>query len=148
MIRAYDHATERLQLLVQQRERFRRRFDARAEAFLDCLPPLFRLFHRLSFDLGVPPDARRKAACVAVYIAEAHDFRGESNRDVEGLIDDLWLAYAALNQLVRELPAEALHRHWRSEIPLARALILGRDLPCLESHVPPRVLSQLQAFIA
>lgn len=143
-----DAVTERLHGLLEQRERFQAQYDREAAEYLDPLPGLFRLFHWLTFDLDVPPEQRRKAASIAVYIAEGHDFCGESNRGVEGLIDDLWLAYTGLNQLARSIPIDRLQPLWRSKVPIFRALELSRDLECLERHIPSRVLDRLRAFIA
>lgn len=143
-----DIVTERLSGLIQQRERFQARYDHRAGDFLEGLPGLFRLFHWLTFDLDVPAEQRRKAASIAVYISEAHDYCGESNLGVEGLIDDLWLAYTGLRQFAATLPIELLQRHWRSEPTLFHLLDLSRDLQDLEKHVPSRVLERLEAFIA
>lgn len=143
-----DLVTDRLHDLLEQRERFEARFDHEVAGYLDPLPGLFRLFHWLTFDLEVSPEQRRKAASIAVYIAEGHDFCGESSRGVEGLIDDLWLAYTGLNQLAKSIPLDRLQPHWRSKIPIFRALELSRDLRCLERHIPSRVLDRLHAFIA
>jgi hypothetical protein len=143
-----DSVTERLKELLQQRERFQVRYDLRAAEYLEALPSLYRLFHWLTFDLEIPAEPRRKAASIAVYIAESHDFRGESNLDVDGLIDDVWLAYTGLNQLARTVPVEALQRHWRSDIPFFQVLDLSRSAQELEAHLPSRVLGLLQKFIA
>jgi hypothetical protein len=142
-----DSVTDRLNELILQRERFQARYDARAAGFLDCLPALFRLFHRLNFDLDVAPASRRRAASIAVYIAEAHDFCGESNLGVEGLIDDLWVAYVGLGQLAGSVPMETLQRHWLSPIPFASACVLARHTSQLEAHVPSRVLGLLKTFM-
>jgi hypothetical protein len=142
-----DFVTDRLNRLIQQRERFQGRFDHRAGDFLEGLPGLFRLFHWLTFDLEVAPEQRRKAASIAVYISEDHDFCGESNLGVDGLIDDLWLAYTGLRQLAMAVPIEVLQRHWRSDLTLFHVLDLSRDVQDLERHVPSRVLEKLEAFI-
>ena len=142
-----DSVTDRLNELILQRERFQAKYDAQAAGFLDCLPALFRLFHRLNFDLDVAPAHRRRAASIAVYIAEAHDFCGESNLGVEGLIDDLWVAYVGLSQLIEVVPMETLHRHWLSPIPFESACALARQVEHLEPHVPSRVLGLLKSFL-
>ena len=139
--------TDRLNELLQQGETFQSRYDRRAGEFLPGLPGLFRLFHWLTFELELAPELRRKAASIAVYISEAHDFFGESNLGVEGLIDDLWLAYTGLHQLAKGVPVELLQRHWRAEIPLFQVLDLSRDIQAIERHVPSRVLDRLKAFI-
>lgn len=143
-----DSATKRLQELSQQRERFQARYDPRAGAFLPGLPGLFRLFHWLTFDLDVAPEQRRLAASLAVYIAEGHDFCGESNQGVEGLIDDLWVAYAGLHQLAKAVSIDLLQRHWRSESLFFTVLDLSRETQDLERHVPSRVMDRLKAFLA
>jgi hypothetical protein len=143
-----DSTTLRLLDMIGQRGRFQARYDARAGEFLPGLPGLFRLFHWLTFDLEVAPEHRRKAASIAVYIAEAHDYCGESNLGVEGLIDDLWLAYTAVHQLAKALPVPQLQRHWRSELTLFQVLDLSRATQDLEQHVPSRVLERLQDFVA
>ncbi len=142
-----DTVTENLVALIQYRETFQSSFDPRAGEFLEGLPGLFHLFQRLTFDLEIAPEYRRKAALIAIYIAEPHDYFGESNGGVERLIDDLWLAYTGLYQLTKEVPINLLQRHWRSEIPLSQVIHLSNDLPSLEKHVPSRVLERLKAFI-
>lgn len=139
--------TDRLNALTQQEESFQARYDRRAGAYLAGLPGLYRLFHWLTFDLEVAPEQRRKAASIAVYISEAHDFFGESNMGVEGLIDDLWLAYTGLNQVAQVVPIELLQRHWRAETPIFQVLDLSRDIQAIERHVPSRVLDRMKAFI-
>jgi len=143
-----DSVTDRLVELIEQRERFARRYGHRAAGFLDGLPALFRLFHRLTFDLDAPPQHRRKAASVAVYIAEAHDFCGESNLGVEGLVDDIWLAYTCLNELVTTIPPDVLQRHWLSATPFEQMQGLAKRVQEIEPYVPPRVLGLLQIFLA
>jgi hypothetical protein len=49
-------------------------------------------------------------------MAQAHDFCGESNLGVEGLIDDLRLAYTGPNQLAKALPVALLQRRVASRI--------------------------------
>lgn len=143
-----DSVTGRLAGLAERREDFERRYGRPAAELLEALPALFRLFHRLTFDLEVPAEHRRKAASVAVYIAESHDFLGESNRGVEGLLDDLWLAYACLNQFLALVPAAMLERHWLSPVPFKRIQAQAARLREVEPQVPPRVLELLQAFLA
>jgi hypothetical protein len=142
-----ESVMDRLNELIRQRERFQAKYGARATMFLGGLPSLFRLFYRLNFDLGVSAEHRRKAASIAVYIAESHDFCGESNLGVEGLIDDLWLAYAGLAQLLKALPAEALQRHWLSSIPFDSVCAMSGQTEELEPHVPSRVIGLLKSFI-
>jgi hypothetical protein len=144
---ALDGVLDNLTVLVRQKESFQTCYDQEAGDFLEGLPGLFRLFHWLTFDLEVAPEQRRKAASIAIYIAEPHDYCGEFNRGVEGLIDDLWLAYTGLNHLAKVVPIELLQRHWRSEASLFRLLDLSRTVATLESHLPSRVLEKLKAFI-
>ena len=139
--------TERLNALIQLRERFQARYDYQASEFLDGLPGLFRLFHWLTFDLDLAPEQRRKAASIAIYIAEPHDFCGESNLGVEGLIDDLWVAYTGLHQMANTIPVDLLKRHWRSEIDIFHLLDLSRNIQDIERHVPSRVLELLKTFM-
>lgn len=143
-----DSVTDRLTELIEQRERFARHYGHRAAGFLEALPALFRLFHRLTFDLEAPPQHRRKAASVAVYIAEAHDFCGESNLGVEGLVDDLWLSYTCLAELTTTVPPEVLQRHWLSMIPFEQVRDMAGRVKELEPYVPSRVLGLLQTFLA
>ncbi|HWQ07836.1 MAG TPA: hypothetical protein VN436_01970 [Holophaga sp.] len=143
-----DCVTERLAGFAARSEDFERRYGPASAELLASLPALFRLLHRLTFDLDVPAEHRRKAASVAVYIAESHDFLGESNRGADGLLDDLWLAYACLNQLLALVPAEQLARHWLSAVPFARIQARAARLREVEAHVPPRVLALLQTFLA
>lgn len=144
---ALDSVTDNLTSLVQQKESFQASYDQKAGEFLAGLPGLFHLFRRLTFDLDIAPEQRRKVASIAIYIAEPYDYCGEFNRGVEGLIDDLWLAYTGLNQIAKVIPVERLQRHWRSEISLLNLLDLSRYVTCLESHIPSRVLEKLQAFL-
>jgi hypothetical protein len=144
----FDNVTDRLQELLLQREQFQARHGARAAEFLEGLPGLFHLFHRLTFDLDVPAEERRKAAAIAVYIAEAQDYLGEANLGVEGLIDDLWLAYSGLHQIAQKVPVELLQGHWRADRPFFHVLDLSRRVRELEPHLPARVLGLLEAFSA
>ena len=142
-----DSVTDRLTELIEHRERFARHYGQQAAGFLDSLPALFRLFHRLTFDLDAPPEHRRKAASVAVYIAESHDFLGEANQGVEGLLDDLWLAYACLNQFLALVPPDILQRHWLSTVPFELVQRQAARVRVLEPQIPPRVLGLLQTFL-
>jgi hypothetical protein len=138
---------ERLERLVEQRERFARKYGNQVAGFLDSLPGLFRLFHRLSFELDAPPHARRLAASVAVYIAEDHDFRGEGPMGVEGLLDDIWMSSTCLNQLATSVPPDVLRRHWLSPVPFEIVCELAQRVRVVEPHLPTRVMEQLRTFL-
>jgi hypothetical protein len=143
-----DSVIERLSELSQQQERFARKYGHQAAGFLDSLPALFRLYHRLTFDLDAPPQHRRKAASVAVYIAESYDFYGGSNLGVEALIDDIWLAYTYLDELVTTVPPDVLRRHWLSMVPFEHVCEMAKRIAVVEPHVPSRALGLLKTFLA
>jgi uncharacterized membrane protein YkvA (DUF1232 family) len=142
-----ENVTEHLKTLIQHREDFQTTYSSKTAEFLDGLPGLFHLFHRLTFDLDLAPELRRMAASIAIYIAEPNDYCGEFNLGVGGLIDDLWLAYTGLHQLAKAVPVNYLQRHWRSETALLPAIELSKDLSNLEEHIPSRVLVKLKTFI-
>jgi len=142
-----DNVTERLSSMIVQRVAFEAKYGKQAANFLDNLPGLFRLFHRLTFDLEVAAAQRRLAASVAVYIAEPHDYCGEANRGVEGLIDDLWLAHRALALLLEQLPTPALQRHWLMKEPFDNVVDLAHNIGTVEQIVPSRVLTLLKQFL-
>jgi len=142
-----DNVTDHLTSLIQHRETFQTSYDPRAVDFLDGLPGLFHLFHRLTFDLDLAPELRRMAASIAIYIAEPNDYCGEFSLGAEGLIDDLWLAYTGIHQLAKVVPVSFLQRHWRSEVDLSKVIELGNDIQSLEQHLPSRVVGKLKAFI-
>lgn len=139
--------TALLSELTLHREEFEERFGKRAGIFLQHLPPLFRLFHRISFELEVPVALRQRAAAVAVYIAEAQDFMGEESQGVFGLIDDVWIAYTVLCEIGETVPLDVLQRHWRSETPLEEVIDLSFNICALRDKVPSRVLHCLRGFL-
>jgi hypothetical protein len=142
-----DNVTERLSSLIVQRAAFEARYGKQAAHFLENLPGLFRLFHRLTFDLELAVDVRRLAASVAVYMAEPHDFCGEASRGVEGLIDDVWIAHRALALLLDRVPAAALQRHWLVKEPFDNVVDLAHNIGTIEQIVPSRVLTLLKQFL-
>ena len=142
-----DNVTERLSTLIVQRVAFEAKYGKQAAHFLDNLPGLFRLYHRLTFDLEVATDVRRLAASVAVYLAEQHDYCGEANRGVEGLIDDIWLAHRALALLLDRVPATTLQRHWLMPAPFEHVIDLAHNIGSIEPIVPSRVLTLLKQFL-
>jgi hypothetical protein len=143
-----DIETGYLADLASDAAQIEQRFGRRAGEFMRHLPALYRLFHRLSFERALPPVLRRKAASVAVYIAEPQDYLGEACRGVDGLVDDTWLAYSALAELLEQVPAEVLARHWRSKASFDEVAALAPNAVVLGELVPSRVLEQLQSFLA
>ncbi|MBN2362405.1 MAG: hypothetical protein JXR83_23335 [Deltaproteobacteria bacterium] len=142
-----DNVTERLTEMIVQRAAFEAKYGKQASHFLDNLPGLFRLFHRLTFDLEVGVEMRRLAAAVAIYIAEPHDYCGEASRGIAGLIDDIWLAYRALALMLERVPAADLQRHWLVREPFDHIVDLAHNVGAIESQVPSRVLTLLKQFL-
>ena len=84
-----DTMTGHLQALLAERDAFETRHGKKAAVFLDHLPALFRLFHRLTFEFQITAAQRQKSASVAVYIAEHQDFVGEAaTHNDQGSIGD------------------------------------------------------------
>lgn len=142
-----DQVANLLETAVMDRADFEGHFGKRAAAFLDALPALFRLYRRLPYDEGIPLEVRRLCAAVALYIAEHQDFLDDKNRSRTGLIDDVWLAYAILPQVVEAAGEAALERHWRSEHALADVIGLAENAGELKQHVPSKVLERLKTYL-
>jgi len=141
-----DIETGFLANLAGDLEQVEKRYGKRAGVFFQHLPALFRLFHRLSFDLELTDTQRRRAASIAVYIAEPQDYLGEACLGAEGLVDDAWLAYSELATLLDQVPAELLQRHWRSEMEFEQIAALACNAEVLRDLVPSRVLEELERF--
>jgi uncharacterized membrane protein YkvA (DUF1232 family) len=142
-----DQVMAELTELVEDRSVFEERYGKQAGLFLEHLPALFRLFHRLTFEFDLTTPQRQLASSVAVYIAEHNDFFREAVRGVLGTIDDLWIACHALGLLHDRVPEEVLSRHWLSETPFEEITGLAHNANLLDPHLPPRVLSLARAFL-
>ncbi|MFH1807889.1 MAG: hypothetical protein ABIJ09_04045 [Pseudomonadota bacterium] len=142
-----ESITGHLSTLLDERASFEARYGKKAVVFLEHLPALFRLFHRLTFEFALTTQARQKSASVAVYIAEHQDFVGEATRGAEGLIDDVWIAYTVLAQLLETVPDEVLRAHWRSEASFDEVTALAPNVGTLDDLVPSRVLTLARQFL-
>lgn len=141
------YMVKHLEKMLEDRDIFEQHFGKKATVFLDHLPPLYRMFHRLTFEMELPAELRQKCASVAVYIAEHQDFIGEGSRGVEGLIDDVWIAFRMLQELLEKVPEESVRAHWRSEIPFDEVAALAPNISSLDDAVPPRVLTLARRFL-
>lgn len=127
---------------------FERQYGKFAAAFLPHLADVFQLLRRLPFDLSLPQRARHRAAAAALYILDPDDFMESTSTEPRGLIDDTWIAAAALATLADELDDdEALARHWRAKASFDEVLGLARNYETLEQHVPKRVLDAVKGFL-
>jgi hypothetical protein len=120
-------------------------YGRRAASFLAALPALFRLYRRIPYDLEIPLASRRRASSVALYIAENTDFLDDAGP--RGLIDDVWLAYAALHTLLEEVGAAALERHWRSAAPFEVVTGLAENIDSIVDQVPTKVMEKMRAYL-
>ena len=120
-------------------------FGRQAASFLAALPALFRMYRRVPYDFDIPLASRRRASSVALYIAENQDFLEDAGQT--GLIDDVWIAYAALGTLLEEVGAPALERHWRSEAPFEAIAGLAENVHTLAEHVPSMVLERMHKYL-
>ena len=141
------YIVKHLEKMLQDRDLFEQRFGKKATVFLDHLPPLYRLYHRLTFEMNLPANLRYKSAAVAIYIAEHQDFIGEGSRGIEGLIDDVWIAFRMLQELLEKVPEDIISDHWRSEIPFDEVAALAPNISSLDEVVPPRVLTLARKFL-
>ncbi len=141
------YVVKHLEHMLKDRPHFEQHFGKKASVFLDHLPPLFRLFHRLTFEMSLPAELRFKSASIAVYIAEHQDFVGEASRGVEGLIDDVWIAFRFLQELLETVPEETIRAHWRSGIPFDEVAALAPNIGSIDDSVPPRVLTLARQFL-
>ncbi len=142
-----ERVTGHLHELTEERGAFEARYGKKAAVFLDHLPALFRLFHRLTFEFQITTAQRQKAASVAVYIAEHQDFASEASRGAEGLIDDVWIAFTALAELLETVPEAVLTSHWRSEAPFEDVAALAPNVGSIDEQVPSRVLTLARRFL-
>ena len=127
---------------------FERQYGKLAAAFLPHMADVFQLLRRLAFDLALPQRARHRAAAAALYILDPDDFMSSTSTEPHGLIDDVWVAAAALSTLADDLDDdEALARHWRAKTSFDEVLGLARNHTALEEHVPKRILDAVKAFL-
>lgn len=142
-----DQVTNNLDTAMLDAAEFEAQYGKRAVAFLRNLPGLFRLYRRLPYDFELPTELRRLAAAIALYIAEHQDFLDDASRNVGGLIDDLWLAYAALPRFLEGASEELVERHWRSDQDFSEVLALAENASDLKQHVPSKVLERLNRYL-
>lgn len=142
-----DDMVKHLEIMLIERDVFEQHYGKNAGVFLAHLPALFRMFHRLTFDMTLPVNLRHKSASVAVYIAEHQDFVGEASQGVKGLIDDVWIAFRALQELLEEVPEERMAAHWRSDVPFEEVAALAPNVSSIDSAVPSRVLTLAKQFL-
>lgn len=139
--------TARIDALLVDSASFESRYGRSAAAFLVHLPALYRLFYRLAFDLELPVATRRTCSLVALYLGESHDFLGEASVGVDGLVDDLWVAYTALASIMDDVDMARLQGHWHGNRPLQDALDLAHNVNVVEAAVPSRVLNLLADYL-
>jgi hypothetical protein len=139
-----DQVANKLDEAVQGGD-FEEAYGRQATSFLAALPALFRLYRRIPYDSEIPLASRRRAASVALYISESHDFLVDGS--VQGLIDDVWIAYAALGTLIEEVGVEAVERHWRSAAPFEAITGLAENVDTLAEHVPVKVLEKMKMYL-
>lgn len=144
-IRAVDLVADHLNAAAQGAE-FQETFGKNAASFVVQLPALFHLFRRASFDLALPAPARHLAAAAALYIAEPADFLGD-DAPPKGLVDDVWVAYAALAKLVDQIGEKSLVPHWRGGADVAYVVGLARNVSSIAGHVPHHVLDRVQRYL-
>jgi uncharacterized membrane protein YkvA (DUF1232 family) len=127
---------------------FERQHGKLAAALLPHLAPMFQMLRRVPFDLALPQRARHRAAAAALYILDPEDFLAGSSMEASSLIDDVWVAAAAVASLADELDDEtSLSRHWRAKTPFDEVLGLARNHHSLEDQIPKRVLDGVTAFL-
>lgn len=127
---------------------FERQHGKLAAALLPHLTATFHMLRRVPFDLEVPQRVRHKAAAAALYILEVDDFLASSSAEASALVDDVWIAAAALHSIASDLDDDnVLAKHWRSSTPLPEVLGLAHNCASLEQHVPKRVLDSVKAFL-
>lgn len=125
--------------------RFEEQYGKQAAGFLGPLSSLYRLYRRLPYDFEVSLETRRLAASVALYVAENTDFLDDAGR--AGLIDDVWITYAALERVVEGAGDEVIRRHWRSETAFDDVLGLAANVDTLREHVPSKVFERITAYL-
>jgi len=124
---------------------FEAAYGKQAGSFLSALPALYRLYRRVPFDFDFTIAQRHMAAAVAMYISETQDFLDDKSH--RGLIDDVWIAFAALKRLVEAQGEETVSRHWRSEADFNVVVGLAENVDTLADLVPSKVLEKMQAFL-
>lgn len=144
MTPALDQINHQLDEVVQGAS-FEESYGKQATSFLTALPSLFRLFRRVPYDFDVPLAHRHMAAAVTMYISETNDFLDDKSHP--GLIDDIWLAFAALRKLVDAAGEDIIGRHWRSEADFNVVVGLAENVDTLAEHVPSKVLEKMQAYL-
>ncbi len=143
----FEMILSRLQTLVDQSKSVETPYEPIICDLIADLPALYRLFHRVTFDTDINPQSRQKAASLAVYISEQNDYRSEFNGNIEGLMDDAWLAYTGLEQLASEVALENLQKHWKSEQELQIVISHCKQIQALERHISNKVLEKLNLFL-
>ena len=78
---------------------------------------------------------------------KGQDFLGESQQGVGGLIDDVWLTFTVLAELLDQVEVGQLERHWRSDAPFEEVVGLAQDVGSLDDQVPWRVLHRLRTYL-
>jgi hypothetical protein len=144
---ALDRIAEFLERRVQLRSEFEVKYGSRAFHFLRELPALFQLYRRVPFDHDVPQPARHLAALAALYIAEHQDFLADQLKGEVGLVDDLWLAFAAFPRVHEAAAGADLERHWRGDSPFSEVLGLAYNAESLKEHVPSKILEAAARFL-
>lgn len=143
----FELILSRLQTLVDQSKSLEKPCDTIICDLIAELPALYRLFHRVTFDTDINPQSRQKSASIAVYISEQNDYRSEFGGNIEGLMDDAWLAYTGLEQLASEIEIEAIQKHWKSEQDLQVVISNCKHVQALEKHISFKVLDKLNLFL-
>jgi uncharacterized membrane protein YkvA (DUF1232 family) len=139
----YAHALDRcgdyIEARASARGAFEEKYGARAGAFLAELHPLFLLYRRLPFAFGLPLHIRHLAGTAALYIAEHQDFLDDSKIEGVGLIDDVYVAFAALRPILNGAGDVNVGEHWRGSTPLDDVVGMAHNLDILLEAVPMKV---------
>lgn len=146
---ALDRIAEYLdsRLTDGERKEFETKFGHRALAFLVELPNLFHFYRRVPYDWDVPASARHLAGTCALYIAEHQDFLSDRHDGAAGLIDDVYVAFAALPEIVQAAEGVDLGRHWRGQTSFEEVVGMAHNVGALDEQVPSKVLEGARRYL-
>ncbi len=142
-----DRIADVIELKASTPDRYVEKYGHRAAEFLKELPWIFRLCRRAAFDLALPQECRHMCSLVVLYVAEHRDFLGDDIESEVGLIDDVWVAFRAVQYLGHHTSRATLAAHWKGPTPYDVMAGLAENLDYLAEHVPSKVLEAAQAYL-